>query len=303
MTYQMPEMSSIDWKTLKIAIVGGDEREQEIARLAVETGANVSVFGFPIEKDGLTEATISKTATESIKDADFILFPIPGMSQDGSLFSNEKIYPDQAMLSGAKSDAHIIMGLPHPNLTEVCQKLDLRLHEYETDKELMMLRMPSIVELALKIIIENTKVSIHGSSIVVIGQGNVAHTLTRNLILLGANVTVAARNSVQRAQAIVIGAKAITLDKLGDAVTDCDICLSSVPALLITKEVIDLMPKSIFIADFAAPPGGVDFNYARSKNINCVWARGLGRRAPITVGRSQWKGIAERIIAIVKERK
>ena len=303
MTYEMPEISSIDWRQLKIAIVGGDEREQEIARLVIETGANVSVFGFPIGTDGLAGATIAKNASESIRDADFILFPIPGMSQDGALFSNEKIYPNEAMLSGAKSDAHLIMGLPHPNLTEVCQKLGLGLLEYETDKELMLLRMPSIVELALKIIIENTKVSIHGSNIVVVGQGNVAHTLTRDLILLGADVTVCARNPVQRAEAIVIGAKAITLDGLGDAVTSCDICLSAVPALLVTKEIIDQMSESVFIADFAAPPGGVDLDYARSKNINCVWGRGLGRRAPITVGRSQWKGIAERIIRIVKEKK
>ncbi|MEE2774979.1 MAG: dipicolinate synthase subunit DpsA [Pseudomonadota bacterium] len=303
MTYEMPEISSIDWSKLKIAIVGGDEREQEIARLVVETGANVSVFGFPMDEHGLDGATRTKTASESIKDADFILFPIPGMSQDGALFSNEKIYPNEAMLSGAKNDAHLIMGLPHPDLTEVCRKLGFGLHEYETDKELMLLRMPSIVELALKIIIENTKVSIHGSSVVVVGQGNVAHTLTRDLVLLGANVTVAARNPVQRAEAIVIGAKAITLDVLGDAVANCDICLSAVPAPLVTRAIIDRMPKSVFIADFAAPPGGVDFEYARSKNINCVWGRGLGRRAPITVGRSQWKGIAERIISIVKERK
>lgn len=303
MNYKMPDISSIDWKKLKIAIVGGDEREKEIARLVLETGANVSVFGFPIGKEGISGAIIGKTASETIKDADFILFPIPGMSEDGALFSKDKIYPNEKMLSAAKRNAHLIMGLPHPSLTKVCQKLGLGLHEYETDKELMLLRMPSIVELALKIIIENTKVSIHGSNIVVVGQGNVAHTLTRNLILLGADVTVSARNPIQRAEAIVIGAKAISLSELGDAVVNCDICLSAVPAPLITKEIIDRMSQSVFIADFAAPPGGVDFDYARSKNIRCVWGRGLGRRAPITVGRSQWKGIAERIIKIVKERK
>ena len=125
---------------------------------------------------------------------------------------------------------------------------------------------------------------------------------TRDLILLGASVTVAARNPVQRAEAIVIGARAVTLDQLPEVVTDCDICLSAVPAPVVTAAIIDLLPKSAFLADFAAPPGGVDLDHARSLGINCLWGRALGRRAPITVGRSQWKGIAERIIKYVEER-
>jgi dipicolinate synthase subunit A len=33
-----------------------------------------------------------------------------------------------------------------------------------------------------------------------------------------------------------------------------------------------------------------------------VWARGLGRRAPITVGRSQWAGIRKLIEEIERKR-
>ncbi len=303
MSYQMPDLSRIDWKDLKIAIVGGDEREQEIARLAADTGADVSVYGFPMGDDGPAGTRRASSPTDAVENADFILFPIPGMSRDGAIFATEKIVPDAAMLSHAKDGAHLIMGLPHPDLTAVCEQLGFGLHEYESDRELMLLRMPSIVELALKLIIENTKVSIHGSNTVVVGQGNVAHTLTRDLILLGARVTVAARNPVQRAEATVVGANAITLDRLGDAVTECDICLSAVPAPVVTKEVIDRMPRSVFLADFAAPPGGVDLDYAKSVGINCLWGRALGRRAPITVGRSQWKGIAERIVRLVEARR
>lgn len=298
----MPDMTRIDWSALRIAIVGGDEREQEITRLAVETGASVAVFGFPMPEDGIPGARLATSAADALEAADFILFPIPGMSNEGALFATEKIIPDAAMLGRARPDAHLIMGLPHDNLIATCAEMGLGLHEYETDTELMLLRMPSIVEMALKLIIENTKVSIHGSKVVVVGQGNVAHTLTRDLILLGASVTVAARNPVQRAEAIVIGARAVTLDQLPEVVTDCDICLSAVPAPVVTAAIIDLLPKSAFLADFAAPPGGVDLDHARSLGINCLWGRALGRRAPITVGRSQWKGIAERIIKYVEER-
>ena len=298
MMYEMPDMTTINWSSLKIAVVGGDEREQEISRLAAASGASVSVFGFPLGDNPPADLHIAKDAAEAVRDADFVLFPIPGMNEDGSIFATEVIIPDEAMLGRTKKNAHVIMGLPHPNLVATCSKLGIGCHEYESDRELMLLRMPSIVELALKLIIENTKVSIHGSKTLVVGQGNVAHTLTRDLVLLGANVTVAARNPVQRAEAIVVGAKAIPLDRICDEVEDCDIVLSTVPAPVVTREVIDRMPGSVFLADFAAPPGGVDLDHARSIGINCLWGRALGRRAPITVGRSQWKGIAERIIKL-----
>ena len=51
--------------------------------------------------------------------------------------------------------------------------------------------------------------------------------------------------------------------------------------------------------DLSAPPGGVDLDYANQIGLKSIWARGLGKRAPVTVGASQWKGISERIAAIL----
>ncbi len=300
--YQMPDMTTIDWAALNIAVVGGDARENEIARLAAASGARVSVFGYPLDDSDKGNIRLAESAVEAVTDADFILFPIPGMSVDGAIFATETIIPDRELLSHAKPGAHIIMGYPHPDLAALCEDMGIGCHEYETDKELMLLRMPSIVELTLKLIVENTDVSIHGSNCVVVGQGNVAHMLTRTLVLLGGKVTVAARNPVQRAEAIGVGAGAVTLDQLGDVCAEADIVVSTVPAPVVNKEAIDRMQPSVFLMDVAAPPGGVDLHYARSKGMNALWGRALGRRAPITVGRSQWKGIAERIIRLVEVR-
>ena len=49
----------------------------------------------------------------------------------------------------------------------------------------------------------------------------------------------------------------------------------------------------------AAPPGGIDREAAAKLGLKFVWARGLGSRAPVTVGRSQWSGIRRRIEDIV----
>ena len=43
----------VDWRQLVIAVLGGDEREQEICRRAAATGAQVRGFGFPWPEGGV----------------------------------------------------------------------------------------------------------------------------------------------------------------------------------------------------------------------------------------------------------
>ena len=59
--------------------------------------------------------------------------------------------------------------------------------------------------------------------------------------------------------------------------------------------------NSTLIVDLAAPPGGVDFDAAKRLGLTAIWGRGLGSRAPVTVGASQWGGIRERIETILQE--
>jgi dipicolinate synthase subunit A len=70
---------------------------------------------------------------------------------------------------------------------------------------------------------------------------------------------------------------------------------SAVPAPVVGREVLRRLPPGALVMDLAAPPGGVDLELARELGHRAVWARGLGRRAPITVGASQWSGIRRRI--------
>jgi dipicolinate synthase subunit A len=292
---EQPEL----WKKLRIAVVGGDDREQEIARLAATTGAGVTAFGFPWPEAGIEGVTPAASAAEAMQRADIALMPIPGIATDGSLFATETIIPDAGLLSVMVPGAHIILGQADANLRSAAAATGITLHEYESDQELMLLRAPAIVEAALRLIIENTRITIHKSRICVVGQGNIGGVLTRSLIGLGAEVTVAARNPVQRAQAYTLGAEAVTIDGLAERAPDFPMLLSTVPARVVTAAVIERLPADALIMDLSAPPGGVDLDYARRSGRTAIWARALGRRAPITVGASQWSGILRIINAIL----
>lgn len=296
-----PRTYSPAWRTLKIAIVGGDEREQEIARLAAGSGAKVSAFGFPWPANDIAGVELTRSAVEAMTGARIALFPIPGIAADGSLFATEHIVPRQELLSTMAERAHIILGKADAGLQRAAAACGVRLHEYEHDRELMLMRAPAIVEAALKVIIENTRITIHGSQICVVGLGNIGTVLARTLVLLGAHVSVAARNPVQLATAHTLGAKTVPLDELARFAPGFDVIVSTAPASLVTAAIIDRLPAHALIVDMTAPPGSCDLAYASQSGRKAVWARALGRRAPITVGASQWHGVSKMIDDILRE--
>jgi dipicolinate synthase subunit A len=294
--------AALDLSGYTIAIVGGDRREQEIARCAARSKARVKAYGFPWPQGDIAGVERVSSAAAALDGAHFGLFPIPASASDGSLFAPavpEKIIPDEALLRPMAVGAHIFLGVARPELKAAAGKLGFTLHEYEYDVALMYLRGPAIVEGALKAIIENTDITIHRAQICVVGQGTIGALLTRTLVLLGAFVHVAARNPVQRAAAQAIGAAALPLERLPELMPRLDILISSVPVQIVSAQWLARLPAHALVVDVAAPPGGIDLAAAKARGLRQVWARGLGSRAPITVGASQWSGIANRIASVI----
>ncbi len=289
---------------VRIAVVGGDEREQEIARLAAAEGAAVTAYGFPCP-ESIAGVELAASPAAAMRGAAYALFPIPGIAADGSLFAPTAampIDPDEALLRELAPGAHVILGTADEKLRAAAGAAGVTLHEYEHDVELMLLRAPAIVEGALQQAIASTRVTIHDADVVVVGHGTIGAVLARTLVLLGARVTVAARNPVQRAAARVAGAAAVPLEQLRQVAAGAAMLFSTVPAAVVDRETLRGMERGSLVMDLAAPPGGVDLAAATELGLVAVWARGLGRRAPVTVGASQWQGIRKRIEAIEEER-
>lgn len=296
----------MSWTDTVVAVVAGDAREQEIARCAMRAGATVRAYGFPWPDEGIEGVYHAVDATDALKGADIALFPIPGITAEGALFAPncpDKIIPTSEMLAGMNRPGHIILGWADAKLKAHCEALGVTLHEYEWDVDLMLLRGPAIVEGVLKVIIENTQITIHKSNIMLVGQGTIGSLLTNTLVALGAHVHVAARNPVQRAAAYAAGAESVLLEQLPEFLPKMDIVIGSVPKRLLDKDQLALLPKHALLVDVAAPPGTIDREAAADLGLKAVWARGMGARAPITVGRSQWTGISRRIEGILEQKR
>lgn len=289
---------TVPWSQRVIAVVGGDRREQEIARRAAATGAQVRAHGFPWPEPGIIGVKLCDTPGAALEGAHYGLLPIPGIAHDGAVYApaaSRPIIIGPQLLKRMAPGAHLILGAADRHLRAAADQSAVGIQEYEDDRELMLRRGPAIVEGAVEKIIQLTDITIHNARVGVVGQGTIGSLLTRTLVLLGARVLVAARHPVQRAAAETIGATAVPLDQLPEHAQRLDMLLSTVPVQVVGDEVLLALAAGCLVMDLAAPPGGVDLDRATELGHLTCWARGLGNRAPVTVGASQWEGIRRRI--------
>ncbi len=298
-------MTTQEFRGRIIAVIGGDERECEIARLAAASGATTRVFGFPAPPGGISGVTFAPSAPEAIEGAHYALFPIPGIAADGALFAPKScvpVIPDVPMLRRMSSGGTIILGKADERLRAAAGNCGITLIEYEDDVVLMYERGPAIVEGTIAQIVANSSLTIHGTPIGVVGHGTIGRLLARTLVLLAARVHVFARNPLQRADAVTAGCTSHPLTDLPGEAPGLPILVSTIPAAVVGHQVLKELPPASLVVDLAAPPGGVDLPLASAMGHRAVWARGMGASAPVSVGRSQWNGIAQRIAAFEKEK-
>lgn len=290
---------SLDLHGRIVAVLGGDGREVEIARQAALAGAEVRTCGLSAAAVAVTGASAASSIQDAVRNADVVICPIPLPAADGSLFapqSAEKLVPDAETLRGMRRGGTFITGRASSQMHAAARVLGLRLYEYEADEELMLRRAPAIAEGAIRIAIEQTDVTLHGNPCMVVGFGKIAPTIAAMLRGLGARVTVAARNPVQLAKASAMGCETVPVTSLVESAPRMAAVFNTVPARLFTRDILRRLGRETVLIDLAAPPGGVDQDAARELGVRSIWARGLGGRAPRTVGQSQWSGIV-RIIA------
>ncbi|MBT9173061.1 MAG: Dipicolinate synthase subunit A [Syntrophomonadaceae bacterium] len=269
---------------LNILIAGGDKREMVLAAALAERGAKIWLHGFE-EYPLLPEAEINKGLPEQ---SDVIICPLAGSDDKGNIFA--PFSADPCTLDGLRQQlfcaALLICGrLPAHYLQEL-NKAGVRVFLSGEDDELAILNAVPTAEGALELAMRESSVTIHDSECLVIGFGRCGQPLARTLQGLGAKVTVAARSPEARAQAWSHGFGAIGMDALTGLAEKSRFIFNTVPALVLTAEVLEAANRAAVIIDIASRPGGTDFAAAGRLGIKSFLAPGLpGLAAPETAGK------------------
>lgn len=273
---------------LNILIIGGDNRYLEVINILASNNMNVFLNGF--NKLSFEEPSIHNLETSEIDFSiiDAILLPVSGTDEDGEIeatYSSTSIKLTEKQLQQTPEHCTIYTGISNAFLEKITNSSNRRMVRLFARNDIAIYNSIPTAEATLKIAIEETDVTIHGSEVLIIGFGRVGITVARLFAALGAKVTVTARKSEHFARIAEMGLKSIETNKIGNVISNIDICINTVPHSIISPKIIDQMTSSTLIIDLASKPGGTDFNYAKAKGIKAIHALGLpGKTAPRTAG-------------------
>lgn len=283
----------------KVGIFGGDMRQVYLADSLLKKGYHVCTFKTleKIEHENCSELQSLKDLFEQCR---MIIGPIP--------FSKDRVFAASAnatetlnsSLSKLLTDNHILVGgIIPPQIAEICSSKGIPCYDYMNDEKIAILNAIATAEGTIMEAIKSSDINLHGSNCLVLGYGRCAKVLAGKLKALDARVTIAARSEEALAYAEAAGFQICRLDEIKNILSSFNFIFNTIPALVLDKDHLALVDPKVTIIDIASQPGGVDFEYAISHNLNAKLCLGIpGKVAPKTSAEIILNGI----MSFIKER-
>lgn len=272
---------------LKIAVLGGDDRELVLVPELIKRGAAITVVGFPPRSE-FANAKQVETVEEAIEGVDALVLPMPGIDASGyirAVYSSRKLELNERIIKQIPPGTPIIIGVARPILREWSSKYRLNLIEIADMDEIAILNSVPSAEGAIQIAMEELPITIHRSQAFVLGFGRTGKTLARMLHGLGAYVTVAARKEADLARIWEMGWHSLNFNELNSNIEQAEIIFNTVPSMILDEGLLQKVNRACLIVDLASTPGGTDFPAAERLGIKAILAPGLpGKVAPKTAG-------------------
>lgn len=286
---------------LVVAVMGGDAREVTLVEYLAGDGATVKTFGLPVSGSNVIPCDKPEQCLDGVNA---LILPVPGVNQDMQLYS---VYLEQPpkltgeMLALLPPRAPVLVGMARKPLRELVESTGHNLVELMKLDEVAILNSIPSAEGAIQMAMENMPITIHGCGAVVLGFGRTGQTLAQLLLAMHARTTVVARDPAQLARAMAAGLKAVHFNELMNCLNDVDVVFNTVPAPVLSRNVLVKLPTTTLIIDLASAPGGTDFTSAKELGIRAILAPGLpGKVAPKTAGRILARVVPRILLPMVK---
>ncbi|MHB8927753.1 MAG: dipicolinate synthase subunit DpsA [Bacillota bacterium] len=278
---------AVDWSRLRLAVLGGDDREVVVAQTFLRLGAPVSVIGLPLG-EALGGAVPVPNLAEAVSEKDVLVAPAQGIDDDNTLRARFAVNPltmTEDVLSRIKAGALFFIGKGNLALLQAAARYGFKLIEVRDRDDFAVYNSIPTAEGAIQIAMAELPITLHGSRALCIGFGRVGKTMARKLRALDVDTAVAARKSADLARVYEMGCRPVPFTALAEEVGRAAVIFNTVPAMVLGAGMLSRVRKGSLIVDLASPPGGTDFAAARELGLKAILAPGLpGKVAPKTAG-------------------
>lgn len=258
-----------------VSVAGGDLRQLTLAKMLASDGYDVKIYGF--DKDIKTTGLNRTDSIEQALDADIVILPVPVTFDNTTInapFAESPLTIEE-FLKTINPLSIVFGGRISEQLSSALEKRGIMHRDYMKRDELAIRNAIPTAEGAIEIAVSETPITVHGSSCLVLGYGKVGKVLAKFLDGLGAKTYVEARKYADLALIESHGYIPLSLNEAKTRIGEFDIIFNTVPALILTRELLEKVNSNSLIIDLASKPGGVDFEAAKELGVRVIWALSL----------------------------
>lgn len=268
-----------------LTVIGGDSRQLYMSGYLKEKGYDVRIFACEHGKypDGIK-------ACDDIDDAftsEIIILPLPvsknGYSLNTPLSSEDLRLKD---ITDRINENHCVFyGMGATGFCKNVQARALFSCDYFSIEALIYKNAMLTAEGILSIVLDKLPVTVSGLKAAIAGYGRIGTFTADKLMMLGADVTVFARDDMQRLKAELSGAKAYEICRINDFADSFDVLINTVPSPVIDRRFIGSSKNDCVFIEAASAPYGIDADACSLYGRTLIKAFSLpGKTAPKSAG-------------------
>lgn len=281
---------------IKLAILGGDERQILMAKTLAEKGYSVAAWGLGEVSDRLYPATAFEEWEAAVQGATAIILPLP-MTEDGIRIRSPLHHGEslrwQNLLEEINEEQMLMAGKPDEAFLRSAAERGVAVTDYFDDESLQLKNAMVTAEGAISLAMKSLPVTLYGCETAVIGYGRIGKFLADRLLALGASVTVYARRAevlvqaeLNRCRGRLLGHREQTSAIPEKELSAYRVIFNTVPCRLLERKDLQSVSKDCLLMDLASVPGGFDHKAAEALGLVALWATALpGKYAPESAGR------------------
>ncbi len=247
---------------MKIALIGGDDRQIYLKNLLEEDGHEVVDFALTGEED----------IDLVLRGAKAVILPLPAF-KDGYLNApkSEEKYSKDYIISKTKSCPIVFGGMT-----------DLEfVHDYYKRPELIVKNAFITAQCACALMQEELKKDLCGMKILITGYGRIGKFLAFQMKSMGAGVTVSSRKASVRTEAECFGFSAVDTDGIEKHISGFDAVVNTVPSQIIGEDAVKSSKPECVFMELASAPYGIDMDCCKGMDRKVIFAPGLpGKMMP-----------------------
>lgn len=238
-------------------IQGNDNRNLYLAHILQKKGYNVAVWRAQTEQQSIASISDGELARKRC-----ILVLSLTAAQEQVESALKLLSPGCVVFGG------------HINEQNLCraQSGGLRYIDLLNYEPFCVLNAIPTAEGALHLAVENTGHTINGARVLVLGYGRIGKAVARLMSAAGARVDVFTQSPQERAAARVNGLRSLALGRLASRFSKAQIVINTIPARILGKAELKLLPIKCLIIDLSSLPGGVDRQEAQRIGLNSIHA-------------------------------